>query len=85
MLRFARAYLGVRTSREIPWALIRAGYASSADTAVFQMQDLLGLGNEARMNTPSTIGENWRWRLAEGQLTSGTARKLRELAELYGR
>ncbi|WP_276872178.1 MULTISPECIES: 4-alpha-glucanotransferase [Anaerotruncus] len=85
VLRFARAYLGVRTSREIPWALIRAGYASSADTAVFQMQDLLGLGNEARMNTPSTIGENWRWRLAEGQLTSGTARKLRELAELYGR
>ena len=47
--------------------------------------NLLGLGNEARMNTPSTIGENWRWRLAEGQLTSGTARKLRELAELYGR
>lgn len=85
VLRFARAYLGVRRSREIPWALIRAGYASSADTAVFQMQDLLGLGNEARMNTPSTIGDNWRWRLVDGQLTPETAQKLRELAELYGR
>ena len=47
--------------------------------------NLLGLGNEARMNTPSTIGDNWRWRLDEGRLTPGMAHKLRELAELYGR
>lgn len=84
-LRFAREYLNVRTSREIPQALIRAGYASVADTAVFQMQDLLELDNFARMNTPSTLGQNWRWRLLPGQLTAELAQSLRHMMKLYGR
>jgi len=86
VLWFAHSYLNTHTNHEIPQAVIRAGYASSADLAVFQMQDFLGLDNRARMNTPSTIGgSNWRWRLTKGELTPELAQSMRLLAELYGR
>lgn len=85
MLRFARRYLNVSQNVQIPWALIRAGYASCADTAVFQLQDLMGLDNRARINTPSTLGGNWCWRLVKGQLSDDLAVKIRDLVELYGR
>ena len=85
MLRFARRYLNVPQNVQIPWALIRSGYASCADTAVFQMQDFLGLDNRARINTPSTLGGNWCWRLVKGQLNGDLAVKIRDLTELYGR
>lgn len=86
VLRFARNYLNVRNNKAIPWAVIRAGYASSADLAIFQMQDYLGLDNDARMNIPSTIGgRNWRWRLTENQLTPELAQTMRTFTQLYGR
>lgn len=78
-------YLHVRRTAEIPEALLQAAYASVADVAVFQMQDILALDNHARMNTPSTLGGNWQWRLCEEQLTDSIAKQLRELAVLYGR
>lgn len=84
-LLFAKAYLGVSAIWQLPWAVIRAGYASAADTAVFSLQDVLGLGDEARINTPSTLGKNWRWRLSGMPLTENLARRLYELAALYGR
>lgn len=84
-LHFAREYLNVRKNREISAALIRAGYASVADTAIFQMQDLLGLDNSARMNTPSTLGQNWRWRLLPGQISPKLAKDLCQMMKLYGR
>lgn len=83
--RFAKDYLGVRHCRELPNACIRAAYASVADTAVIQMQDWLGLGNEARTNFPSTIGCNWRWRLLPGQLTDALAARMHDLCEVYDR
>jgi 4-alpha-glucanotransferase len=49
------------------------------------MQDLLGLGNEARMNHPGTLGGNWEWRLKPGQLTARIGARLGRLTELYGR
>ena len=49
------------------------------------MQDVLGLGNEARMNHPATASGNWRWRLRAGQATPDLAARLRKLAELYDR
>ncbi|CAB1246193.1 4-alpha-glucanotransferase [Ruminococcaceae bacterium BL-4] len=85
ILRFAKSYLGVHKKQELNWACIRAAYASTADLAVIQMQDLLSLGNEARMNYPSTIGENWRWRLKQEQLSSELSQKLWHYAELYDR
>ena len=65
--------------------MLRAAYASVADLAVFQAQDLLELDNTARMNEPSTLGGNWRWRLLPGQLTEELAQRLRKLAVLYER
>lgn len=84
-MRFARAYLNVKTNREVPTALIRAGYSSVADTVIYQMQDLLGLGNCARTNTPSTIGQNWRWRLLPKQIQPHLAESLQQMMKLYGR
>lgn len=83
--RFLLDYLGVGRVEDAPQALLRAAYASVADVAIFQLQDILGLSDEARMNTPSTVGGNWAWRLPTGTLTADTARRLRRLAELYGR
>ena len=69
----ARRYLGI-DGREVHWDFIRAVLASVADTAIVPAQDLLGLGSEARMNRPGTIGGNWRWRLLPGQLTPASFR-----------
>lgn len=78
----ARAYLA---PGDCPMneAMIRALMVSVADTVVFPMQDLLGLGSEARMNTPSVASGNWRWRMTRAQRQSLPG--LREMAELYGR
>lgn len=83
--KFVKEYLGVKRKKEIPAALIRAAYASVANTVIFQAQDILFLPNSARMNFPSTIGTNWRWRLKKGQLTGQLAQQLKRLAEIYAR
>ena len=77
-------YLGT-TGREIHWDFIRLALASPANTAIVPVQDLLGLGNEARMNLPATTRGNWQWRLLAGQLTPRIAARLRDLAAAYGR
>ena len=71
--------------REIHWDFIRAVLASAGDTALVPLQDVLGLGSEARMNTPATTSGNWAWRYAPGALTPEIASRLRRLAETYGR
>lgn len=78
-------YLNVDSIEDIPKAMIRCGYASTASTAIFQMQDILGLGAEARMNEPATVGRNWRWRLTKEQFRTADAAYLKKLAEVYGR
>jgi 4-alpha-glucanotransferase len=80
----ALAYLDA-AGREIHWAFIRAALASVADTAIVPLQDVLGLGSEARMNLPGRAHGNWRWRLTDGALTASIRDRLRRLAELYGR
>ncbi|MGZ4386596.1 MAG: 4-alpha-glucanotransferase [Gaiellaceae bacterium] len=67
------------------WALIRLALSSTAQLAVVQAQDVLGLGEEARMNVPGRKRSNWRWRLRPGQLTRDDARALRALTEECGR
>ncbi len=62
---------------EPEWALIRLAFSSRGRLAIVQMQDVLGLGDEARLNTPGTKGGNWEWRLEEGQLTAQVAQRLR--------
>jgi 4-alpha-glucanotransferase len=83
--RFFR-YLGRRVSaKAIPWELIRLAMMSRANLAIIPMQDILGLGAEARMNRPATGDANWEWQLMSGQLTPALAARLRTMTETYGR
>ena len=70
---------------EIHWDFIRAVWASVADTAIAPMQDVLGLGTEARMNLPASDSGNWYWRCGRGDLSEENAARLKELSEIYGR
>ena len=81
----AVARAGVRD--EDPWwALIRLAYASPAIVAIVQMQDVLGLGSEARMNVPGLVDErNWSWRLRRDELTPQLAERLRRATAEAGR
>lgn len=80
-------YLGIETESPavLANAIIRAGYASCADTVIMTMQDLMGLGNETRCNTPSTTEGNWQYRLPEDWETKVSSDELFSLAKLYGR
>jgi 4-alpha-glucanotransferase len=78
------AYLGVH--KDGPnWALIRAVEASPAAFAIFPLQDALGLGPDARMNTPSKVEGNWKFRFHQNALTTELAAKLAEMAEVTDR
>ena len=80
------AYLGFRVRREnVHEALIRLAMMSVAGTSVIPMQDVLGLGNEARMNVPGGKGSYWRWRLLPGQINGRLERRLLEMTRTYGR
>jgi 4-alpha-glucanotransferase len=83
---YVTRYLGL-TERpfEIHWEFIRAVIASVADTAIVPVQDLLGLGSDARFNRPGTASGNWRWRLGPGQLTRDVMRRLGEISATYDR
>jgi 4-alpha-glucanotransferase len=77
-------YLG-HPAEAMPWPLIRSALASVATLAVLPMQDLLALGNEHRMNTPGSTGDNWCWRFEWEQFPEQLAERLQGLVELYGR
>ena len=81
----AKKYLDIRSLEDVHLVFIREVLKSVADTAVIPMQDYLALGSEARINTPSTLGNNWRWRARKEMLTGELAKQMRELGELYGR
>jgi 4-alpha-glucanotransferase len=83
----ARRYLRTdcEGGEEVNWAFIRALMASVASAVVFPMQDVLGLGTEARMNYPGTASGNWRWRMRNGQMREVDAARLRALSEIYDR
>lgn len=70
---------------EIHWDFIRTALASVANTAVIPMQDLLGLGNEARMNLPASGLGNWQWRCEAKDFNRKIAKRLADLSDLYGR
>jgi 4-alpha-glucanotransferase len=81
---YALRYLGTDASN-FAWSMVRAVWSSVAVYALAPLQDLLGLGGEARMNFPSRLGGNWDWRMAETDLSQDLADKLKELNDLYYR
>lgn len=82
---YAMAYCQVKRKKKLTDAIIRIGYASVANTVIFQMQDILKKNNNARMNYPSTIGTNWRWRMKSQEFTTKKQKRLAKLANIYGR
>ncbi len=84
-LKYAKEYLGVKNKKAICEALVKLAWSSVADRAIAQMQDILGLGSEARMNIPSTLGTNWKFRTTKDMFTEELAVKLKSLTEIYNR
>lgn len=84
-LAFARKYLGIKKNADICKSLIRTALSSVSDTAIIPMQDYLELGAEARINTPSTLGGNWQWRMKSDACTDKLCEEMLELAKIYGR
>jgi len=82
---FAIHYCNLNKTEGYNWGFIRTAYASVSDYAIVQMQDILGLGSEARMNTPSTLGGNWSWRMKKEALTPSISKKLYNLSKIYRR
>ena len=82
---FAKEYFGVTGSKNINWVFVRQALASQSDTAIILMQDYLGLGSEARINTPSTLGNNWKWRMLPGMMTQQLAGQIRNACFVYAR
>lgn len=80
----AEAHLWLE-GRPIHWSMVRELYASVAELVITPLQDLLGLGSEARMNTPATTSGNWRWRFLPDAPAPDLVRKVRKLAETFGR
>ena len=84
---FVREYIGAgyTPEGEIHWDLVRAALGSVADLAVIPVQDYLGYDTSARINEPSTLGKNWRWRMSREDLNEETVKRCRRLAGIYGR
>ncbi|HEY9644786.1 MAG TPA: 4-alpha-glucanotransferase, partial [Chroococcidiopsis sp.] len=78
-------YMGCLSPEGIHWAMIRLALSSVANQAIIPLQDVLGLGNNARMNYPGTPTGNWQWRYRDEALSSDLGDRLRALTYLYGR
>ena len=82
---FAKKYLKLDKREGYHWGFIRGAWSSTGNVAIAPMQDFLGLGNEARMNLPSTVGSNWKWRMKKETLNNALSGKIYELTKRYGR
>ena len=74
-----------RKRADLHWDYIRATMASVSDTAIIPMQDYLGLGSEARINIPSTLGTNWKWRLLKDEFSEELMKKIAQMTDIYER
>lgn len=83
--KYSKEYLAISEDGKAYEAFARAALSSIADICIIPIQDYMGLGGEARVNTPSTLGDNWKWRLKKGALTGKLANHMKELAVQYGR
>lgn len=84
-LGYAYDYLDTRDKERMVDQVFRVAYGSVANLVIFAVQDILKLGNWARMNTPSTLGTNWKWRVKKGELNDSHIKDMRYLASVFGR
>ncbi|AIY78881.1 4-alpha-glucanotransferase [Clostridium botulinum 202F] len=78
-------YLGLNKEEGYNWGFIRGVWSSKAYLSIALIQDFLNLGNESRINVPSTLGQNWCWRAKEDVFTDELAEKIYEITKMYGR
>ncbi|CAG7839070.1 4-alpha-glucanotransferase [Clostridium haemolyticum] len=84
-VEFAIRYLKLSKEEGYNWGFIRGVLSSVSNLAIVQLQDYLGLGSEARMNIPSTLGGNWKWRVKKEEINENLIKKVYEITKLYGR
>lgn len=84
-IKYCKEYLNVIDDDNFNWALIKAGMESSSILFVCQIQDYLGLDDKARINTPGTLGNNWKWRMKKNALNKKLAMKIAKNTKIYGR
>ena len=82
---YALRYLGVKDRAAAVEAMIRTAMMSVADTCIIPLQDYLYLGSEARINTPSTLGDNWKWRVRSDVFTKELSAKILGYTQIYAR
>lgn len=84
---FSKKYLNNyhTNKKDIHWDFIRLAAGSVANLCIVPIQDYLGLGGEARINIPSTLGENWKWRLNRNEITKELIKQIKDITKLYGR
>lgn len=79
------AYIGAFNPDSVHWSMIRLAMSSTANQSVIPLQDILGLGSQARMNTPGVGTGNWEWRYSQAMLTPTMCEQLKQMTHLYGR
>lgn len=84
-IKNSKEYLGLNETEGYNWGFLRGVWSTVAGVSIAQMQDFLDLGNEARMNLPSSMGTNWSWRMKSDRLTEELANKISRLNYRYGR
>ena len=84
-VEYATAYMGLSRREGYVWGVIRTAMSSVSQLCVIPMQDFLELGEEARMNFPGTMGNNWCWRALDGSFSDPLAEKIYEMTKMYGR
>ena len=83
---YARRYMNLTAEEGLNWGILRAAWSSAAATVIASFQDVLGLGGDARMNIPGTVGpHNWSWRVRRDAFNPSVSEPLRNLTELYSR
>lgn len=84
-VKVAKRYLNCETKENFNWAMMRMALMSVADTCILMMNDIIGLDSTARINTPSTVGGNWQWRIKGECINNWLAKIIYENTEIYGR
>ena len=83
--KWVKDYLDLNDDTHIHWNFIKSAWSSVANIAIAPIQDFLGLGGEARINTPGVAAGNWQWRLSDDVLTDELAEKISYITRMYGR